>query len=98
MHTNKKYLTKILRCIVIFLENNLSLKLHRNKVSIATLSSGIDFLGWVHYFDQRVLRTTTKKRMLKALENNPSKGTVQKYLGRLKHGHTFKLKQKIENK
>jgi len=96
MHTNKKYLTEILRYIVIFLESTLFLKLHPNKVSIKTLASGIDFLGWVHFPTQRVLRTSTKRRMLKRLSDNPSKETVQSYLGMLKHGNGFKLKKKVE--
>ena len=30
------------------------------KVSIGTLASGVDFLGWAHFPDHRVIRTATK--------------------------------------
>ncbi len=47
-----------------FLERDLQLSLHPNKVSITSLSSGIDFLGWVHFPRHHVLRTATKNGCL----------------------------------
>jgi RNA-directed DNA polymerase len=64
---NKKYLEKILININLFLNNELKLELHPNKVYIKTYSSGVDFLGWIHFIDHRVLRTSTKKRALKGV-------------------------------
>jgi RNA-directed DNA polymerase len=89
-------LEEILVQIKIFLKNNLLLDLHPNKVSITTLASGVDFLGWVHFPTHRVLRTTTKKRMFKNLKKNPNKETIQSYLGMLRHGNVYKLKNLIE--
>ncbi len=74
-----------------FLENNLKLTLHPNKVFIKTLASGVDLLGWVHFPTHRVLRTSTKRRMLKNLKSNPSKETKTSYLGMLKWGNTHKI-------
>jgi RNA-directed DNA polymerase len=88
----------LLQYIVVNLKDNLLLDLHPNKVFIKTLSSGVDFLGWVHFPTHRVLRTATKKRMFKNLKTNSNKETVQSYLGLLSHGDTNKLQQLILSK
>jgi len=79
-----------------FLHNELKLTLHPNKVFIKTLSSGVDFLGWVNSMDHRVLRNNTKKRMLKRILNLKIE-TLNSYLGLLKHGNTEKIKEKALN-
>lgn len=95
---NKKYLELLLLQIEVFLKKRLKLELHPKKVSIKTLSSGIDFLGWVHFPDHRVLRMTTKRRMIRRiLSKNVKPETIQSYLGLLKHGNSTKLREKIEN-
>jgi len=79
-----------------FLHDNLLLELHPSKVFVCTLASGVDFLGWVHFPDHRVLRTTTKKRMLRRIrETKGKKETEQSYLGLLSHGNAWKLRQKV---
>ena len=90
-HQDKNHLNQIVRYIVLFLDNELRLTLHPNKVHIKTLSSGVDFLGWTHFSHHRVLRTTTKRRMLKNLADNLSVETRVSYLGMLKWGNTQKL-------
>ena len=94
---NKVYLENLLPKISDFLGNKLKLELHPNKVFIKTIASGVDFLGWVHFPHHRVLRTTTKNRMLKKLYENPKEASQQSYLGMLKHGNTHKLQEKIKN-
>ena len=91
LSVNRIELVETLRYIVVFLRDELKLELHPDKVSIETLASGIDFLGWVHFPDHRVLRTSTKRRMLRALRGNPKKETVLSYLGMLSHGNAHKL-------
>ena len=91
---NKDWLLHILPKIADFLHEELKLELHPNKVFIKTIASGIDFLGWVHFPDHRVLRTATKKRMIKRLLNNPKTETFQSYRGLLQHGNTYLLKEK----
>ena len=78
-----------------FLKEKLKLELHPEKVFIKTLASGVDFLGWVHFPDHRVLRTTTKRRMLKKLSKNPTRESLASYLGLLKWGNTHKLIKEI---
>ena len=98
LHTNKKYLINLIPKISEFLEEELKLSLHPNKVYVKTLSSGIDFLGWVHFPKHRILRTRTKRRMFRKLEKNQSNDTLVSYLGLLSHGNTYKLKQRALKK
>jgi len=80
-----------------FFWKRLRLTLHPLKVSIATVSSGIDFLGWVHFLNHRTLRTATKKRMFKKIKDSGEKPEViQSYLGLLSHGNAYILKEKVK--
>lgn len=89
--TDNKNFEKLVEQLEDYLENYLKLKLHPNKLIIRKLGSGIDFLGYVvlpHYI---VLRTKTKKRMLKRVNKKNSSS----YLGLLKHCKGYKLEYKI---
>ena len=98
MNIDRPWLVKILPRIFDFLHDRLSLELHPNKISIETFASGIDFLGWIHFPDHRLLRTSTKRRMFKNIKDKKEKlETVQSYLGLLKHGNTYKLHSKIND-
>jgi retron-type reverse transcriptase len=93
---DRSSLVALLPHIRIFLHDRLDLELHPDKVSITTLVSGVDFLGWVHFPDHRVLRTATKRRMFRRIkETDGKKEVVQSYLGLLSHGNAFKLRSKI---
>lgn len=93
---DRAYLNSILPLMHDFLGSTLKLSMHPNKVSISTAASGIDFLGWVHFPNHRVLRTTTKKRMFKKIRIAAEKSeVVQSYLGLLSHGDAYSLKAKI---
>ncbi len=95
---DKEYLKNLLPKVSDFLAEKLKLCLHPDKVFIKTLASGIDFLGWLHFPEHRVLRTSTKKRMLHAVKNNPKPATIQSYLGMLSHGNSYKLSRKVYQK
>ncbi len=95
---DRELLVSLLSRVENFLHDNLKLELHPKKVSISTLASGIDFLGWVHFPDHRVLRTSTKRRMLEALRGSPTEATVASYRGLLSHGNAHKLSQLIPNR
>ena len=92
---DKSWLEELLPKIADFLSEKLKLAIHPDKIFIKTLASGVDFLGWVHFPDQRVLRTTTKRRMFKRINENPRPETINSYLGLLKHGNTHKIKKMI---
>ena len=94
---DKAYLEKILPLIQEFLAGCLKLSLHPEKVSISSLTSGVDFLGWIHFPDHRILRTSTKKRMFRNIQMKGGKETtVQSYLGLLGHGNARKLQEKVK--
>ncbi len=95
---DKKYLENLVFKIGEFLQSKLKLNLHPDKVFIKTLSSGVDFLGWVHFFDHRVLRTTTKKKMFRKLKENSKPERLNSYFGLLKYGNTQKIKSEVLNK
>jgi hypothetical protein len=84
-----------LRWLLAFIEQWLwherRLTLHPNKVSIRKFTQGVDFLGYVTLPHHRVLRTKTKRRMLKRVNavNRPS------YLGLLKHCKGYELKMQM---
>lgn len=94
---NRSWLTSLIPRIEEFLGKRLKLKLHPKKVSITALTSGVDFLGWVHFFDHRVLRTVAKRRMFRRIrEAGGREETVQSYFGLLRHGNTRKLAQRAK--
>src|SRR3989344_4040976 len=94
----KEWLVHICRHIDIFLRELLKLDLHPGKTSIKTFSSGIDFLGWVHFSDHRVLRTSTKRRMSVRMRDCNNENVIASYLGLLKHGNTNTLTQPLRAK
>lgn len=78
-----------------FLRDKLKLEIHENKVFVSALSSGVDFLGWIHFPDHRIPRTATKRRMMQQIQELPARETVDSYLGLLGHGNTKKLQSLI---
>lgn len=94
---DKDYLWELVPKIADFLDEELKLSLHPDKLFVKTLSSGVDFLGWIHFPNHRVLRTATKRKMfrnIKAKEGNEN--TIASYLGMLKWGDAHKLKINIK--
>lgn len=92
---NKQWLKKLIPQMILFLQERLKLAFHPDKTFIKTLVSGVDFLGWVHFPYYRVLRTATKRRMLARMREHPTVETSASYLGLLKHGNTFDLRQEV---
>ena len=92
VHKDRRHLENLLPPIRGFLETRLKLSLHPDKVFIKTFSSGVDFLGWVHFPHQRVLRTATKRRIFRRINGSPESATITSYMGLLKHGNTQLLK------
>ena len=92
---DKSWLKEMLPKIGDFLLENLKLELHPDKIFIKTLASGVDFLGWVHFPDHRALRTTTRRRMMKRIKENPKLETGNSYRGLLSHGNAYKLRKSM---
>lgn len=96
LHQDKEYLIDLIPKISEYLDKQLKLSLHNDKVFIKTVLSGVDFLGWIHFPHHRILRTATKRRLFRRLKQNSSSETIASYLGLLKHGNTYKLVKKIQ--
>jgi len=92
---DKNYLERLIPQISSFLKENLKLSLHPDKVFIKTLASGVDFLGWVHFPHYRVLRGSTRRKMIKRIKANPIRQTIDSYCGLLGHGNTYKLRKRL---
>ena len=92
---NEKQLSSLVDSIRAFLKERLKLDLHPDKVFIKTLASGVDFLGWVHFHDHRVLRTTTRRRVVGKIRRNSTQEIIGSYFGLMRYGNTQKLKSRI---
>lgn len=96
LSADKEQLLKILPYMEVFLRDKLKLVLHPQKVSISTLASGVDFLGWVHFSEHRALRTSTRRRMFRNMAENTKPVRISSYLGMLSHGNAYRLQQEIK--
>lgn len=90
-------LVQLLPLMSQFLLDRLALVIHPHKIVLQTLASGADFLGWIQFPHQRVLRTKTKQRMFSRVKNHPTQETLKSYLGLLSHGNGFCLQTQIIN-
>ncbi len=91
---DKGWLESVVPRVQEFLQTNLKLSLHPNKLFLSSIGSGVDFLGWVNFPDHRILRVTTRSRMFARINMHPTKETLQSYLGLLGHGNA---KKNVEN-
>jgi RNA-directed DNA polymerase len=94
---DRGYLESVLPLVHDFLFRELQLVLHPDKIELKTVASGVDFLGWVHFPDHRVLRGTTRRRMMRALSFDATDEATASYLGLLQHGNAFGLMEKIRH-
>ena len=97
MSHDKDWLWELLPRIGEFLGDRLLLELRPNARPFRTVSSGVDFLGWVHFSHHRVLRSATRWRMLRKLERFHSPAVISSYLGLLSHGNTRALSDIVLN-
>jgi retron-type reverse transcriptase len=97
LSTDRSALIENLKLVGEFLSKELKIKLHPEKISLKTMTSGIDFLGWVNFPHHAVLRTKTKRRMIYRIKENKTSQSLASYLGLLRHGNTFKLREELLN-
>lgn len=91
---DRAYLESLLPRMQEFLSDRLRLTMHPKKIHLTTFASGVDFLGWVHFPDHRVLRTATKKRITRNGQNG-TEAQRESYKGLLHHGNAQKLNRKL---
>jgi len=104
---DKKHLKGLISELENFLCGKLSMHLHPNKLFLINIYQGIDFLGYVLLPKHKVMRTTTKRRMLKKMSKNftdfmnektkfeDMNQVFQSYFGIMGHGNCHKLQTKI---
>ncbi|MDP3771719.1 MAG: reverse transcriptase/maturase family protein [bacterium] len=94
VHAERTHLVRLISKIETFLHDALRLRLHPRKVTVRTWGQGIDFLGYVLLPQATVVRTTTKRRMLRAL----SPENAASYFGICAHAATHRLQQVMRTK
>ena len=85
----REYLKSLIKPMAEFLDHRLEMKLHPHKISIRKLRQGIDYLGYVVLPHHIVLRTKTKRRMFRKINER----NKQSYFGLLNHCNSYKLRQ-----
>ncbi len=107
---SRVYLESLLPQIRDFLQYHLALSLHPNKVSIAPAHRGVDFLGYIVFLHHRILRTKTRKRMIKKLQSRLEEyerglcaqesfnQSLQSYLGVVFHANAYELTDILKNR
>ncbi len=106
---DKNFLESCLIEVASFIDAKLKIEMHPRKITLKKWHEGIDFLGYVDFPSHRVLRTKTKRRMLKNIkqsQNNLNAGLIdgksfnaalQSYFGVLSHCKNTEIKRVIGN-
>lgn len=109
LHKDFWFLTRAVEEIKRFIEGELKLELHKDKVFFRKLSWGIDFVGYIALPNHQVVRTKTKRRIYRKVKESVTiykKGnlelvslnqSIQSYLGILKHANTHKLETDLRS-
>lgn len=88
---DKNYLENLIPVFNKFLKEKLNLGMHPRKIIIQKWNQGIDFLGYISFPRYIILRTKTKRRLLKKI-NNKNRSS---YLGLLKHCRGHKIEKAL---
>jgi len=104
-----QYLKDLLPKIEQFLEDYLALKVHPRKIITRKFTQGVDFLGYIIFPHHILLRTKTRRRLVRKLSERSDQyaagkvtaesfnQTWQSYLGVLSHAHSYKLAEKLKS-
>lgn len=98
LDNNKEVLINYITKIDEFLRSDLKLEFHPRKVSVGKFHQGIDFLGFICYPHFQILRTKTKQRMLRKLEERFDKNAFISYLGLVSHARSCGVKLQMIKK
>jgi len=106
---NRNYLEDLIPKLRKFLLDKLKLEIHPHKLTIKKYNQGVDFLGCVLFPHYSLLRTKTRKRILKKIKyrtreyklgqisESSLRQSLQSYLGALSHANSFKLGEGLRN-
>ena len=91
---DREELLSLVQPLAGFLNENLNLCIHPQKIVLRSWTQGIDFLGYVLKPHCTLLRTKTKRRLMTRVNAN----NLSSYLGFCSHANTYRLKQLILTK
>lgn len=91
---DRNELLSLIEPITNFLNQNLGLRIHPQKIVLRSWNQGIDFLGYVLKPHCTLLRTKTKKRMMTRVNTH----NLSSYLGLCSHANAYRLKQIVLTK
>ncbi len=91
LHPDRELLIECLDKITSFLQDQLHLDVHPKKIVLKRYAGGIDYLGYVCFPHYRVLRTKTKRRMFKRVNEK----NFSSYNGILQHCRSINLQAKL---
>ncbi len=109
LHDQRSYLENIILPIQDFLQKELDLELHPQKLIFGKFNSGIDFLGYIIFPKFILPRTKTKRRLMRKIKFKVGEfkagritmetvnQTIQSYYGFLIHANAYKFKKELEN-
>lgn len=94
LSSERVWLESLIPLIEKFLSENLRLILHPDKIFMKTLGSGMDFVGTIVFPFHKIIRTKTKRRMLRLVNEK----NLSSYLGVCRHANAYGVEQKIIDK
>jgi RNA-directed DNA polymerase len=106
---NRAYLETLIPRIEDFLETNLSLSLHPDKVSIRSYRQGADFLGYVILPGHTEVRSKTRRRIYRKVRDQVRRfktgstnektlfSSLNSYLGVLSHADAHETSEDLLN-
>jgi retron-type reverse transcriptase len=104
---DKFFLESVIPNISKFLEKELLMELHPNKIELRSFRQGVDFLGYVIRPHHRVFRTSTKQRVFRKLriarelvakggmEQETLAAMLHSYRGMLSHCRSHRLQKQL---
>lgn len=107
---NKNYLINLIPQVVSFLHDELCLKIHEEKTTIQKTSQGMDFLGYVVFNKYKLVRTKTKRRIIRKFKNKINQyrdgiiskdslaQSLQSYLGFFSHAEASATEEEFKRK
>lgn len=92
-HTDREILEQWFEDIRMFIKEKLKLPLHPYKTTLRKWHQGIDFLGYVSFPTHRIVRTRTKRRVLKKI--NPE--NAASYFGVTRHARAYGTERRMRD-
>jgi len=103
IHPDKEHLIKVRNTLGQFLEDNLKLTLHPEKVFIQNVSFGVSFVGYRIFYDHILIRGKTLRRFQKRMEKRKRmvredrftkeklQLTCNSFVGHIQHANAYHL-------